>query len=195
MITVGLTGGIGSGKTTVAKMFEELGVPVYYSDIEAKNLMVGSETVKSRIVELLGHDAYIDGILNKNYIANKIFNDGVLLEKMNGIVHPAVREHFKDWRKRKETAYVIQESALIFESGIQEFYDYIVLVVAPEEERIKRVLLRDESASKESVKERIENQSSDSENIELSHFVIENLDLGETRRQVLKIHYQLLSKA
>ena len=123
MMIVGLTGGIGSGKSTVAKMFMELGVPVYDSDAEAKKLMATSPEVKSKIIELLGNEAYSNDVLNRSYIANKVFKDPILLEKLNGIVHPAVREHFLKWVKRKETPYVIQETALIFENDAHDKYD------------------------------------------------------------------------
>ncbi|MFC4096997.1 dephospho-CoA kinase [Euzebyella saccharophila] len=195
MITVGLTGGIGSGKTTVAKMFQELGVPVYNSDKEAKTLMISNGEVKEQIIQLLGEEAYVEGILNREFISKKIFNDPKLLRSMNAIVHPSVRKDFILWREEKETPYVIQESALIFETGSQEFYDQIVFVTAPQEERINRVMLRDPNSNRKKVEERISNQLPDSKKAPFSHFVIENLDLKNTYKQVEDIHLKLLTKA
>ncbi|MBC6998720.1 dephospho-CoA kinase [Cytophaga sp. FL35] len=195
MITVGLTGGIGSGKTTVAKMFQELGVPVYNSDKEAKSLMVLNDDVKQQIIQLLGEEAYVEGNLNRAFISKKIFNDPNLLRSMNAIVHPAVRNDFTLWREVKETPYVIQESALIFETGSPEFYDQIVLVTAPLEERIHRVMLRDPNSNRKKVEERISNQLPDSKKAPFSHFIIENLDLKDTHKQVVDIHLKLLAIA
>ena len=121
MMIVGLTGGIGSGKTTVANMFRELGVPVYNSDAEAKNLMNFSEKIKKEIQGLLGEQSYHKGELNRDYVAKEVFADKGLLKTLNGIVHPAVREHFLDWSKRQKTQYVVQEAAIIFENGNREF--------------------------------------------------------------------------
>lgn len=195
MITVGLTGGIGSGKTTVAKMFQELGVPVYNSDKEAKSLMVFNDDVKQQIIQLLGEETYVEGNLNREFIAKKIFNDPNLLRSMNAIVHPAVRNDFTLWREVKETTYVIQESALIFETGSLEFYDQIIFVTAPLEERIHRVMLRDPNSNRKKVEERISNQLPDSKKAPFSHFIIENLDLKDTQKQVVDIHLKLLAIA
>ncbi len=189
---VGLTGGIGSGKSTVAKMFMELGVPVYDSDAEAKKLMATSPRVKSKIIELLGNEAYKDDVLNRPYIANKVFKDPNLLERLNGIVHPAVREHFIEWAKRKETPYVIQETALIFENDAQDKYDYTILVTAPVETRIQRVVERDKVAT-QAVIDRMKNQLDDEHKKELAHYSIENLDLDKTKKKVKELHLKLLA--
>ena len=143
MIVVGLTGGIGSGKTTVAKMFEDLNIPVYNSDQEAKLLMVNSKQLKVKIKELLGKNAYDKKVLNRKYIADKVFTNPELLAELNAIVHPAVRKHFIDWVVKQDSAYVIQETAIIFENSSQSKYDKIILVTAPEEVRIQRVMDRD----------------------------------------------------
>ena len=192
MMIVGLTGGIGSGKSTVAKMFMELGVPVYDSDAEAKKLMATSPGVKSKIIELLGNEAYKDDVLNRPYIANKVFKDPNLLERLNGIVHPAVREHFIEWAKRKETPYVIQETALIFENDAQDKYDYTILVTAPVETRIQRVVERDKVAT-QAVIDRMKNQLDDEHKKELAHYSIENLDLDKTKKKVKELHLKLLA--
>ncbi len=191
MKIVGLTGGIGSGKTTVAQMFKDLGVPVYNSDIEAKALMHNSKVVREGILELLGETAYKKGKLNRAYIANKVFNDDKLLKALNSIVHPAVREHFLKWVDQQDHSYVIQETALIFENKNQNNYDAIILVTAPEEIRIQRVVSRDNSSKKEIIS-RIANQLGDSEKISYSNFVIENIDLEKTSKKVLEVNKALL---
>ncbi len=190
-MVVGLTGGIGSGKTTVGKFFVELGVPVYNSDVRAKGLMKSSKKVKRAIIKLLGKDSYKGKVLNKKYIAEKVFNDGVLLKKLNTIVHPAVREDFLKWVKAQDTPYVIQETALIFENASQGFYDKIVLVISPSNIRVKRVMERDASSEKE-VLARLKKQLLDSEKIHLSDFVIENVELLKTKAIVEEVHSALL---
>ena len=194
MMVVGLTGGIGSGKTTVAQMFRELGVPVYDSDKEAKRLMVTSKEVKDSIIDLFGKQAYtVDG-LNRTFIAEKVFKDRELLEKLNGIVHPAVRKHFLDWAQRQESPYVIQETALIFENGAADKYNYTILITAPKQTRIQRVVERDE-VGKESVRDRIQHQWEDDKKAGLADFTIENLDLKKTKEKVNLLHLKLLSLA
>ena len=147
MMIVGLTGGIGSGKTTVGEMFVKLGMPVYNSDTRAKKLMESSQELIQNIKELLGEKAYSGTTLNRKYIADLIFKNENLLEAMNGIVHPEVRKDFLLWSKQQKSSYVIQESALIFEIGAQDFYDCIILVTAPIDLRIARVRDRDKSES------------------------------------------------
>ncbi len=189
---VGLTGGIGSGKTTVAKLFANLGVPVYNSDIEAKKLMQKSVVIRKRITRLFGEESYHHENLNTQFIAQKVFGDKEALKKLNDIVHPAVRRHFSHWAKRQKYNYVIQESALIFESGIQEKYDKIILVVAPVEIRINRLQERDNTTRKQLL-QRIENQLPDSEKKGLADFIIENIEIEKTKLKVSKIHTQLLA--
>lgn len=188
---VGLTGGIGSGKTTVGDFFVELGVPVYNSDLEAKQLMISSKLLKKDIKKLLGKDAYKDKKLNKTYISDKIFNDPSLLQKMNNIVHPAVRDDFMVWAKMQNSPYVIQETALIFENSAHEFYDKIILVTVPQDTRIQRVVDRDGS-SKKKISERIDNQLSDAEKIPFADFVIANSELEKTKLKVEEINIALL---
>ena len=188
---VGLTGGIGSGKSTVAAMFEGFGIPVYNSDEEAKKLMGDSQSIKRKIVTLLGEDSYRNGELDKIYISQLVFKDSQLLQALNAIVHPEVREHFADWAKKQQSEYVIQEAAIIFENGTQESYDYVILVTAPVEKRVKRVVARD-SVDPEKVMDRIQNQWDDTRKIALADFVIENSDLEKTMAQVAGIHWKLL---
>lgn len=191
MMIVGLTGGIGSGKTTVAKMFKKLGIPVYNSDKEAKKLMNKSEEMGAAIVDLFGKNAYKKGKLNRRFIAKAVFADKELLSKLNAIVHPAVKTHFYDWVKKQTAPYVIQETALIFENGMEDRFDKVVLVTAPEAERVKRVTARDK-VSKDAVLARINNQLDDSYKKKKSHFTVENIDLEATRKQVEAIHKELL---
>ncbi len=188
---VGLTGGMGSGKTTVGKFFIELGIPVYNSDVSAKELMKSSKKVKKSIIKLLGKDAYKGKKLNKRYIAESVFNNRVLLKKLNAIVHPAVRKDFLKWMKIQDAPYVIQETALIFENDSERLYDKIVLVTAPLNLRLNRVMDRDGSTENE-VAARLKNQLVDAEKIPLSDFVIENVELLKTKAIVEDVHSALL---
>ncbi|WP_339710056.1 dephospho-CoA kinase [uncultured Kriegella sp.] len=189
---VALTGGIGSGKTTIAKMFANLGVPVYNSDQWAKKLMGSSKKLKTAITQLLGENAYSNKELNKKYISQAVFNNKILLQKLNEIVHPPVREHFSTWASGQNASYVIQEAAIIFENNGYEFYDKIILVTAPIKLRIERVVARD-GASEEEVLARMNNQWSDKKKMALSDFVIENIDLTTTQIEVENLHNVLLN--
>lgn len=191
MKIIGLTGGIGSGKTTVAKLFEALGVPVYDSDKEAKILMNTSKVLIKEIKGLLGEEAYKESELNRRYIAGKVFKDKKLLKKLNAIVHPAVRENFLQWVSEQNTSYVIQETALLYENNAASLYDAVILVTAPEELRVERVLHRD-ATSKEAVLARINNQLSDKEKIAKANFILENIDIKETEQKVEALHKSLL---
>jgi len=191
---VGLTGGIGSGKSTVANFFRELGVPVYDSDVEAKSLMVESEEVRSGVLELFGQEAYQGKKLNKTLISKIVFRNKDKLDKLNRIVHPAVRRHFLDWVSRQKSPYVLQETALIFENKAQDSYDAVILVISPEHVRIQRVMERD-GASESQVSSRIENQLPDSEKKEMADYIIENIALQQTQKRVEVIHKELLAKA
>ena len=188
---IGLTGGIGSGKSTIAKIFKDIGIPVYDSDKEAKVLMNNSPIIKKAVINLLGEDAYIENILNRSYVTDKVFKDKTLLSKLNTIVHPEVKKHFSKWAQEQKTAYVIQETALIFENNSQANYDKVILVTAPVEQRIKRVINRD-AINKEAVLNRIANQLSDDKKIKKADYVIENIDIEKTKEIVRKIHQKLL---
>ncbi|WP_179007732.1 dephospho-CoA kinase [Winogradskyella forsetii] len=193
MVVVGLTGGIGSGKTTILNYFQSLGVPIYIADAEAKALMNRSKVIKRKLIELFGKEAYKDGQLNRPYLSSKIFNDKRLLSRMNTIVHPKVASHFKRWLKKQNTEYVIKEAAIIFENNLENQYNYIITVVANEDLRISRVMKRD-AVSKEKVKSIIKNQLSDADKIEKSDFVIYNNDLEEAKIQAYEIHKNILKK-
>lgn len=192
MKVVGLTGGIGSGKSTVSKMFLELGVPVYNSDERAKKLMNTSTEIKNQIIAFLGKESYHEEKLNRAYIAKKVFNDTTLLAQLNAIVHPVVREDFLKWTGEQEYCFVIQETALLFENNSQHLYDSIILVTAPKEERISRVVRRD-NGTREQVIARMNNQMDDEEKLNLSDFVIENIDIERTRSIVLQVHAAIIT--
>lgn len=191
MKVVGLTGGIGSGKTTVAKMFSNLGVPIYIADVEAKRLMNTSKVIKRKLIALLGDEAYNKDGLNRVFVASKVFNNENLLAQINAIVHPKVGAHFKRWLKKQKTAYVIKEAAIIFEHNKEAEYDFLITVVADKEERIKRILNRD-ATTKEKVKAIMEHQLDDEEKVKRSDFVIVNNTLQETEAQVLKLNNLIL---
>ncbi|MCX2719386.1 dephospho-CoA kinase [Lentiprolixibacter aurantiacus] len=191
MKIVGLTGGIGSGKTTVSRMFEALGVPVYNSDKRAKELMVTSKKLRVQIIDLLGEEAYKNGQLQRNFIAERVFALPELLQKLNALVHPAVKEDFKQWASQQDFPYVIQEAAILIENGSHEAFDKMILVTAPLEERIARILKRD-SSSREAILERMQHQWEDSKKAQFADFVIENLELTKTQEKVAAIHAELL---
>ena len=194
MIVVGLTGGIGSGKSTVAKIFEEFKIPIYVADDEAKLLMNTSEVIRSKLIRLFGENAYLEGKLNRKYLADIVFNDKDKLDKMNAIVHPEVANHFKAWLKDQQASYVIKEAAIIFEHNKQGEYDFVITVIADEDKRIERVMARDHTTP-EKVQAIMKHQISDVEKAKLSDFVIVNNDLKTMKSQVQKIHKSLLDKA
>lgn len=191
MKIVGLTGGIGSGKTTVAKMFSAFGIPIYDSDVEAKKLTNTSAIIREQLTELLGKATYKEGVLDRKYMADKIFGNEQLLRKANAIIHPKVAEHFSNWVSQQNSKYVIKEAAILFESGSDAQCDFIILVTASKEERIRRVMERDQ-ISKEQVEARIKNQWSDEKKMELSDFIIYNENLSDTKSQVELVHSLLI---
>ncbi len=191
MKVIGLTGGMGSGKTTVANFFKELGIPVYIADDEAKSLMNTSAEVKSKIIGLLGKKAYPDGILDRKYVAAQVFNSAQKLEKLNSIVHPAVATDFKKWMNSQNSPYGIYEAAILFEKGGHKKCDAVILVTAPYEERIKRLKSRDKS-SEEEIEARMKHQWTDSKKRKLADFEIKNLNFHDTREQIRKLHEIIL---
>jgi len=191
MIIIGLTGGIGSGKTTISKMFNELGVPVYYTDIEAKKIMNTSIQVKHKLIHEFGEDAYRNDQLNREYLAKIVFNSKERLSIINSIVHPEVESHFKAWVKTQHAPYVIQESALIFENKKQNDFDIIITITAPLQDRIQRVKDRD-GVTEEQILNRIKNQIDDEFKVENSDYVIHNIDLIDTKSRVKTVFDQLL---
>ncbi|MCV6628764.1 MAG: dephospho-CoA kinase [Flavobacteriaceae bacterium] len=191
MLKIGLTGGIGSGKSTVVKMFEGLGVPVFVSDIEAKRLMVSSKKIRKGLLSLFGEEVYIDKKLNNVFLAKKIFNDRHLLEEVNALVHPSVRHSFKIWAAKQYHPYVMQESAILFENDLHHFFDKTILVTAPKHLRIQRVIARD-ACTEEQVLARMSNQWEDERKETMSDFVIRNMKLEDTKQQVIKLHHILM---
>ncbi|MFC5195993.1 dephospho-CoA kinase [Bizionia hallyeonensis] len=191
MKIVGLTGGIGSGKTTVAKLFGQLGVPTYFADDEAKALMNRSKVIKRKLIALFGDEAYKNQKLNRPFLAEAIFNDKNLLKAMNAIVHPKVASHFKKWTEKQQTDYVLKENAILFEHGGEKDCDFTILVTAPESIRIERVIARDQR-TKAQVQAIINNQLPEQEKIKKATFVIENTDLNATKKQVIKVHQNLI---
>ncbi len=191
MKVIGLTGGIGSGKTTVASMFKNLGVPVYIADDEAKKLM-HSNVIKEKVINLFGEKAYINNKLNRKYISSKVFKDKHLLEQLNQIVHPEVGKHFKSWLKVQKGIYVIKEAAILFENGNFKHCDKTILVISDEQKRIARVVQRDKTTN-EKVVNVIENQWTDNQKIDLADFIIENnSDLESLKVKVYTIHEELI---
>lgn len=193
MIVVGLTGGIGSGKTTVAKQFKALGIPVYIADDEAKKFMRKSKIIKRKLIQLFGEEAYVDNELNKPFIANIIFNDKSYLEKMNAIIHPRVAKHFLKWTLKQKAPYVIKEVAILFENGGDKACDFVITVTADRKTRIERLLKRD-NTTLEKIEAIMKNQWSDNQKIERSHFVIRNTTLQSIKNQVAEIHEILLNR-
>lgn len=190
MKIIGLTGGIGSGKTTVAAMFSELGIPVYNADIEAKKLTDSSEEIRQELTALLGSGIYKEDVLDRKLMASLIFNDAELLQKTNAIIHPRVAEHFRNWVSVQQAPYIIKEAAILFESGTAAGCDRIILVTAPREKRIGWVMERDQ-ATREEVLARMKNQWSDAQKEKLSDYIIHNTDLSDTKKQVEELHLLL----
>lgn len=191
MKRIGITGGIGSGKTTVSHLFQELGAPVYIADDEAKRLMHQSP-VKEEITALFGADAYdTNGWLNRKYIAAIVFKNKEKLNRLNAVVHPAVEKDFEDWVARQQAPYVIYEAAILYETGRYKQFDYTVLITAPVAVRIERLMKRDGASARE-IKDRMKNQWPDEDKQKLADWVIHNEDLSVTIKEVMKIHEFLL---
>jgi dephospho-CoA kinase len=193
MIKVGLTGGIGSGKSIVASIFEMLGVPVFYADHEAKVLMESNQELREGIIKLLGNNAFSDNKLNRGYIAAKVFSDPDMLVKLNEIVHPAVHRYFLKWTESfAGIPYVVEEAAILFESGANNYFDYSILVTSPESLRIERVMKRDK-VNEENVKARMKNQFPEDKNLSMADFIINNDKDSMILPQILELHERLLS--
>ena len=187
---LGLTGGIGSGKTAVSKMFNALDVPVYNADQAAKILMQSSKDLKHKIKQLLGKDAYKQNQLNKAFISEKIFNNKALLTQINALVHPEVALDFNSWLSMQTSVYVVKEVAILFETAAENQFDYILTVTAPESLRIQRIIERDHTPLAK-IKAVMSNQLQDSEKTAKSDFVILNIDLDSTKKQVYDIHNRI----
>lgn len=192
MLNVGLTGGIGSGKTTVARIFEVLGVPVFYSDNAAKEVMA-TAPVRALVTAAFG-DVYPEGVLDRKRLASVVFNDPDALARLNAIVHPAVREAFSRWKAGLSAPYVVNEAAVLVESGGHRHMDQLVVVSAPEEDRIARVMARD-GADRAQVEARMRNQLSEPERLRHATSVLMNDGRSLLIPQVLALHERLLALA
>jgi dephospho-CoA kinase len=183
---IGLTGGIGSGKTTIANYMKSLGIPVYIADEEAKNLL-NDQTIQQKIKAVFGETIFKNGLLSKNQLAKIVFNDAEKLEELNKIIHPAVKSHFNTWLENHNQApIVVKEAAILFESGSNQDCDYVISVVAPLDSRITRVMARDNS-SKMDVLDRVKNQWTDEMRLAKSDFHINNNELTNSFEQVDEI--------
>jgi len=193
MLKIGITGGIGSGKTTVCKVFEALGIPIYYADDRAKFLMNTDEFLVTEITKLFGEKAYLSiGELNRPHIASIAFSDKEVLQKLNALVHPVVHQDSKKWfSEQQNVPYVLKEAALHFETGGYKMLDKMITVFAPKEVRIERVMKRDNRTAAE-VEARVNNQMPDSEKVKLADFVIYNDGSQSLIQQIYTIHQKLI---
>ena len=194
MKRLGITGGIGSGKTTVAEIFKQLGISVYSSDERAKFLMLSDVSVKLKIIKTFGDESYSEGKLNRTFIAGKVFSNQSELNKLNAIVHPALKRDFDLWCLKQNGIYILKEAAILLESMAHIGLDKVILVSAPKELKISRVLKRDKSTRKD-VLLRIEKQWSDEKKRALSDFEILNDEQESVIKQVLAIHKYLCELA
>jgi len=194
MLKIGITGGIGSGKTTVCRIFESLGIPIFYADIVAKQIMVTDPVLVAGVKAAFGNESYdVTGKLNNKYIAQIVFNDQQELDKLNALVHPATFRAFEGWMNTVPagTPYILKEAALLFESGSYRMCDKSVLVTATVDVRIARVMERDQ-VSREQVESRINKQLSDEIKKGMADYFIENNETDTLIPQVLKLHHQFL---
>lgn len=191
---LGVTGGIGSGKTTVCRIFRVLGVPVFVADNVARDLMSSDDEIRTHLNRIAGKDLYLSGSLDRKELARLIFNRPDLLRKVNETVHPSVLRQFDNWAAAAESPYVIMESAILFEAGADSLVDRVATISAPVEERIARVMGRND-LSREEVIGRINNQLEDEEREEQSYYIINNSDNEMIIPEILKIHEDMLRLA
>lgn len=189
-----LTGGIGSGKSTVLGLFKNLGVPTYSADNAAKYAMQHNPDVKTKIKALFGEKAYVNGELNRIFISDQVFFDKAKLKALNLIVHPVVKVAYEHWKNAQNAPYTMYEIPIVFELNAQNRFDGVILVTAPEKERIKRVQIRDK-VSKDAVLARMKNQWTDEEKLLLSNYVIDNIDSNKIQTQVDELHFKLLKQS
>lgn len=195
MLKAGITGGIGSGKSTVCRVFEWLGVPVYYADDRAKQLMTEDAALRSEIRTLFGDEAYLpDGSLNRAHIAGIVFSDADMLRQLNALVHPAVHRDGAAWHLRQTAPYTLREAALLYESGGYRLLDKMVAVTAPAELRIERVMARD-GVDRSAVEARLNKQWPEEKKVEMADFVIVNDGTTPLLPQILQVHRALSLEA
>ena len=187
MIKVGLTGGIGSGKTTVANIFKQLGVPIYFSDDRAKYLMLHNQFLRESLISLFGDKVVLNGLLNRSYIASKVFSNPKELIKLNGLVHPFVQKDFDAWSASQCSVYVIKEAAILFETDSDKFLDKVVLVESPKDLKVSRVMLR-EGMTNEEVLMRMSKQWPDDQKRTYADYIIYNDEENPLINQILKLH-------
>lgn len=194
MLKIGITGGIGTGKSFVSKIFKSMGVPFYDADKAAKDIMTNSDIVRRGLMDAFGSETYCeDGALNRKWLADKVFKDPEKLQVLNGIVHPVVIQNAVDWAEKQRGAYSLKEAALLYESGSYQSLDYTILVEAPLELRIERVIKRDQ-VSEEEVLDRMSRQMSEEEKKGYADFIVVNDEITPLLPQVLAIHHKLLGK-
>lgn len=191
---IGLTGGIGSGKSRVVEVFTTLGVPCYIADQAAKKLMINNAMVKQQIKDLFGEKAYNQNGLNRTYIGELVFKDSEKLKALNAIVHPAVAQDFSEWVSQQDCPYVIKEVAILFETGGYKAVDQSLLITAPKEVRLQRAMQRDQ-ITKEEVLARMNNQWEDEQRLPLASHVIKNLAWKDTEKEIKRLHKYFLSLA
>lgn len=192
MLKIGLTGGIGSGKSTVAKIFEILGIPVYYADDAARKLMNENEEVRSAIIQHFGKESYADGKLNRSHLASQVFTNKEKLDLLNSLTHPATIRDANNWMQKQTSPYIIKEAALIFESGSAEHLDYVIGVYTPAALRIKRTMDRDH-IPREEVMKRMSRQIDEEMKMKLCDFVITNDEQQLVIPQVISLHEKFLA--
>ena len=190
MLKIGITGGIGSGKSTVAKVFEVLGIPVYYADNAAKKLMNEDEKLKEKVQLQFGSHVYKDGKLDRKKLSEIVFNNPEKLALLNALVHPATLKDAEKWMQSQSTAYSLKEAALIFESGAHENLDYVIGVTAPAPLRLQRTMQRD-GIAREDVISRMDKQMDETIKMKLCDFVIKNDEQEMLLPQILKLHEKL----
>ena len=189
---LGITGGIGSGKTSVCRVFTVLRIPVFSADREANYIMENESIIQDKLNSITGQDLYANGILNRQALASIIFNDKTILKKVNALVHPFVFDNFRKWSAEQTSPYVIMEAAILFESGAEKYVDKVATVVAPADQREERVIRRNK-LTKEQVMERMRNQLDDDTRISLSDYIIYNSENDMIIPAVLKIHQEILT--
>ncbi|MDF2158900.1 dephospho-CoA kinase [Algoriphagus sp. CAU 1675] len=194
-LLIGLTGGIGSGKSTVARIFQILGIPVYFADDRAKWLMNHDPILVEEIKKEFGPESFTEeGLLNREYLARTVFSDPEKVKKINSLVHPAVGKDFKSWAEQHKSPYLIKEAALIFETGSNKSLDAVINVSSPLKIRLARILMRDPHRNEAQINQIIDQQLPDEQKNELADFVIKNTDNKLLIPQVLEVHRKIISK-
>ena len=191
MKKVAVTGGIGTGKTTVSNLFEKIGIPVFNSDEIAKELMHNDKQLQAEIIKAFGDESYINNELNRAYLSDVVFNDEALLDKINSIVHPYVAKEFNQWLLNQKSDYILYESAIIFENNSEDIFDKIICIIAPEEDVISRVMKRN-NFSRNKVISIINNQLPDQIKRKKSDYIVENINKSDLTEKIMEIHNMII---